>query len=432
VIYYTTDGAAPTSSSATYTAPITVAGNGTNETIKAIAAETALTTSNVGSATYIIKYEGAQVAPPTFSPAGGTYSRDQFVTISCSTTGAAIHYTTDGSTPTSSSATYTAPITVAGNGTNETIMAIAAGVGMTASSVGTAMYAINYAWQTIGTRGSGANHFKYPVGVALDVNGHIYVVDQGNSRIVRMDDMNGTAWITLRGTGHSDHLNGANQFEYPAGVALDATGHIYVVDQGNSRIVRIDDDMSGSGWAAFGSFGSGTNQFINPAGIAVDASGHIYVVDRGNNRIVRMGDMDGTGWTALGERGSGANQFRDPAGVALDASGHIYVADYANSRIIRMDDMNGANWTVFGSSGGGTNQFRYPAGIAVDAIGHIFVADMINSRIVRMDDMRGTNWTTLGSAASQFDHPWGVEVDAIGHVSVADTLNDRIVRFAVP
>src|SRR5271157_170794 len=317
VIHYTTDGSTPTSSSAAYTAPIAVSGNGTNETIKAIATATGMNASSVGAATYIIGY--GQVSTPTFSPSAGTYPRDQSVTISSSVPGAVIHYTSDGSTPTSASATYTAPIAVAGNGTSVTIKAIATGAGITASSVGTAAYAISYGWQTVGVIGSGASQLKYPAGVEVDAQGHIYVVDQGNSRIVRMNDMDGTGWTVCGATDHSDRLRGANRFKSPAGVAVDPQGRVYVADQGNSRIVRMN-DVNGSEWTAFGAFGSGANQFINPAGIAIDAGRHhIYVVDQGNSRIVRMDDMSGSGWTAFGTFGSGAGQFKYPAGIALDA-----------------------------------------------------------------------------------------------------------------
>ena len=428
-IHYTTDGSMPSSSSPISTTAITVAGNGTSETIKAIATAEGMQASNVGSATYVINNGSTQVLPPIFDPPGGTYSSDQSVALSCATTGAVIHYTTDGSTPTDSSTVYTKPLSVAGNGAVETIRAVAIGGKNAVSSVETGIFTISSdstAWQTIGSIGSSANNFKYPAGVAVDPKGHIYVVDQGNSRIVRMDDMSGANWITLG--SKSDR---STQLKNPAGIAIDAQGKIYVADQGNSRIVRVD-DVTGSEWAAFGSFGSGSNQFINPAGVAVDAQGRIYVVDQGNSRIVCMDDMNGTGWTAFGKRGSGSNQFRDPAGVSLDANGHIYIADYANNRIVRLDDMMGTNWTSFGSSGSGANHLRYPTGIHVDLTGHIFIDDMINNRIVRLDDMSGTNWTTVGAAVSLLNHPWGIDVDAAGNIYITDMLNNRLVRSVMP
>ena len=60
--------------------------------------------------------------------------------------------------------------------------------------------------------------------------------------------------------------------KYPVAVARDSGGHLFIVDQGNSRIIRVD-DMSGKDWTTFGSFGTGTNQFKYPEGIALDAGG---------------------------------------------------------------------------------------------------------------------------------------------------------------
>ncbi len=133
-IYYTTDGSTPTTSSTQYTAPITVTAT---ETINAIATATGFTTSPVGSALYTIE---SQVAAPAFSPAAGSYSSSQTVTISTTSTGATIYYTTNGTAPTTTSTQYTAPITVSAS---ETIQAIAVASGFFNSNVSTASYTIN-------------------------------------------------------------------------------------------------------------------------------------------------------------------------------------------------------------------------------------------------------------------------------------------------
>jgi sugar lactone lactonase YvrE len=430
VIHFTTDNSAPSAASPPYNAPIAVAGNGTTLTVKAIAVREGMTASNIGAARYVISYP--QVATPVFNPIAGAYSSGRSVTISTATAGAEIHYTTDGSTPTGSSATYAAPIAVAGNGTHEIIKAMATKTGMAASGMGTVIYDIYDSWQAMGALGIGSNQFAYPSGVALDAGGRIYVADSGNNRIVRMDDMSGAGWTAFGKPG-----SGSSQFTHPARVALDSGGRIYVADMGNSRIVRMD-DMSGTGWTDFGTFGNGIGHFITPVGIAVDSSGHIYVADSGNDRIVRMDDMSGTNWTAFGARGSDINQFNDPVGLAVDAGGHIHVTDYGNYRIVRMDDMNGGGWVALGGSGHsghrGVNQFNHPSGVMVDAGGHIYITDMVNNRIVRMDDMAGANWTALGgpgSGVSQFNRPWAVALDASGRIYVADDGNCRIARFVL-
>lgn len=131
-IHYTTDGSTPSASSSTYSTAISVS---TTETIQAIAVASGYTNSSVASAKYTINLPAA--ATPTFSPAGGNYTSSQSVTISDTTNGASIYYTTDGSTPTSSSTLYSTPIAVS---STTTINAIAVATGFSNSAVGTATY----------------------------------------------------------------------------------------------------------------------------------------------------------------------------------------------------------------------------------------------------------------------------------------------------
>ena len=114
-IYYTTNGTTPTTSSTKYTGPITVSAT---ETLEAIAVASGYNNSAVASATYTIS---PTVPAPTFSPAGGTYTSTQTVTISDTTAGTTIYYTTNGTTPTTSSTKYTGPITVSATETLEAI-----------------------------------------------------------------------------------------------------------------------------------------------------------------------------------------------------------------------------------------------------------------------------------------------------------------------
>jgi len=104
-IHYTVDGTVPTSASAVYTAPVPVRGNGTNETIKAIGVLDGFNNSEVGTQTYTINYN--KVSTPTISPVAGTYNVSQNITITDSTVGAAIYYTTDGTVPSATSGSAT-------------------------------------------------------------------------------------------------------------------------------------------------------------------------------------------------------------------------------------------------------------------------------------------------------------------------------------
>jgi len=136
-IYYTTNGSVPTTSSTPYTGAILVT---SSETISAIAVATGYSNSAVAIAAYTITLPAA--ATPTFSPAAGTYATTQSVTISDTTPGATIYYTTNGSAPTTSSTPYTGAISVA---SSETISAIAMATGYSNSAVATATYRIGTA-----------------------------------------------------------------------------------------------------------------------------------------------------------------------------------------------------------------------------------------------------------------------------------------------
>jgi hypothetical protein len=146
-IYYTTNGTTPTTASAVYAGPITVA---STEAIQAIAAATGDSNSAVATAVYTISLLPA-AATPAFSPPAGAYASAQSVTLSDATTGAILYYTTNGTTPTTASAVYTGPITVA---FTETIQAIAAAIGYTNSAVATAVYTVSVPGPTFAIEGT--------------------------------------------------------------------------------------------------------------------------------------------------------------------------------------------------------------------------------------------------------------------------------------
>ena len=172
-------------------------------------------------------------------------------------------------------------------------------------------------------------------------------------------------------------------FVYPTGLALSGTT-LYVTDPASAKhsmnppyVFKIDTtSTSGSTFTAsannkvIGSFGSGVGQFIYPRGIAVDSTkNYVYVADESNYRIVRLDtNLTVTSWVALGTRGSGSGQFISPQTIAVDASsGHIYVVDSGNYWIVRMDDITGANWTQYGAQSGDPLSSVYPVWVAWDS-----------------------------------------------------------------
>ncbi len=190
---------------------------------------------------------------------------------------------------------------------------------------------------------------------------------------------------TLAGSGAYGFADGDGinaKFYFPKGIALDASGNLYVADDINHRIRKITPTgtvTTIAGSTSGSDDGDGINaKFNNPRGVTLDAAGNIYVADAGNHRIRKI-TPTGTVSTIAGStvgvtEGIGtAAKFNTPAGVAVDASGNIYVADDENERI-RKITTNGTVSTLAGGflqgftdGVGGDAQFRSPTGLAIDA-----------------------------------------------------------------
>ena len=184
--------------------------------------------------------------------------------------------------------------------------------------------------------------------------------------------------------------------------------------------------------------GGASARFILPSGVAVDASGNVYVADQ-RNHLIRKITPDGVVSTLAS--GSASTQFNYPTGVAVDASGNVYVADYANHRI-RKITLEGRVDTL--ASGSASAQFNYPTGVAVDASDNVYVADSFNHRIRKItaagevSTLAGTGESGSmngdGITEAQFNYPRGVAVDAEGNLYVADTSNHLIrkIEYKLP
>jgi hypothetical protein len=158
-IHYTTNGTTPTASSTAYSGPITVS---SSETLEALATADGYTQSAVATAAYTVNLPAA--ATPTFSPAAGTYTSTQTVTISDATSGAIVYYTTNGTTPTASSSTYSVPLSVS---STETIEAIATASGYSPSAAASATYTIGAPFSIAPASGSSTTATVKPGGTAV-------------------------------------------------------------------------------------------------------------------------------------------------------------------------------------------------------------------------------------------------------------------------
>ncbi|MFC2019925.1 hypothetical protein ACFLU4_08310 [Chloroflexota bacterium] len=267
-----------------------------------------------------------------------------------------------------------------------------------------------------GSEGSGDGQFDNPKGVAVDASGNVYVTDSGNHRIQKFDSSGN--FITKWGSQGS----GDGQFDWPKGVAVDASGNVYVVESG--RIQKFDGD--GNFITKWGSYGSGDGEFDELYGVAIDASGNVYVPD-----LFRIQKFDGDGnfITKWGSYGSGDGELDKLTGVAIDASGNVYVVDNGNHRIQKFDSV-GNFITKWGSQGSGDGQFSRPYGVGVDTSGNVYVTDLIDNRIQKFDSDGNylTKWGSPGALDGEFNLPTGVAVDASRNVCVADR-NNRIQVF---
>ena len=240
-----------------------------------------------------------------------------------------------------------------------------------------------------------------PVAVTVDSSGNVYVADYYAHAIRRISSM-GVITVLAGGVspGDIDGTGAAASFSFPAGVAVDTAGNVYVADSGNNQIRKVTPAgvvTTLAGKSAAGSEdGVGANaNFNQPSGVAVDAAGNVFVAD-GQNCEIRKITPAGLVTTLAGSKdvlgghadGSGATaNFYLPYGVAVDGSGNIYVADSGNNEIRKITPA-GEVTTVAGNPMRGDADgaragagFYSPFGVAVDGAGNLYVADAGNREV---------------------------------------------------
>ena len=306
-----------------------------------------------------------------------------------------------------------------------------------------------------------------PFGLAFDASGNLYFADMVNQRIRKVDTNGIITTVAGNGTSGSPGDGGAaiNANLYnPAGVAFDAVGNLYIADQNNSRIRKVDtsgfittvagNSVQEGGYSGDG--GAATNANLHyPSGVTFDAFGNMFIADSSNNRI-RMVATNGiittvAGGGSGGDGGAATNaSLNFPSGVAFDPFGNLYISDDNNNRI-RKVDTNGIISTVAGNGsatyagdgGAATNASLYsPQGVTCDVFGNLYIADQSNSRI-REVDTNGIITTVAGNGPSYpspgtysgdggaatnagISYPSSVAFDASGNLYISDRANFRI------
>jgi sugar lactone lactonase YvrE len=296
-----------------------------------------------------------------------------------------------------------------------------------------ATYAIGFIGGSDSPGGPQLSRFNLPTSLATGPDGNIYVADRNND-LIRMIDKDNLIQSVAGGVqGYQDGNVVSAKFYFPTGIAVDHIGNIFIGEEGNLRVRKIDPNgnvttLAGNGGVNLND-GVGTNAgFGQPSGLAVNANGDLYIADRGTARIRKV-TSDGTVTTVAGSSGNfgfadgnGVNaKFNYPSGIASDIHGNLYVADEQNNRIRKIDP-SGNVTTVAGNGNAGyvdgpasTAEFNGPWGIAVDSYGNIFVADEYNN-VLRKIDPSGTV-STIGT----FTAPLGVCIDSDGNIFVSDS-----------
>ena len=181
---------------------------------------------------------------------------------------------------------------------------------------------------------------------------------------------------------------GAGQFSYPAGLAVDREGVLFVADSYAHRLQRI---TPGGGVAIIGGPGSGRGQFGSPQGVATDEEDAFYVVEQSNCRVQKF-TREGMIALVFGKPGKAPGELHGPTAITVSpTNGDIFVADTGNSRVQRFDAagrfLNVLGLNVLGSSGPDRLALSRPQAVAASPGGSLHVADAAAGRILRFDPL---------------------------------------------
>jgi sugar lactone lactonase YvrE len=305
-----------------------------------------------------------------------------------------------------------------------------------------------------------------PSSAAVDSRGNIYITDELNQRVRRVDAAGTITTIAGTGVTGSSGDGGpavAAQLTDPLGVAVDAGGTIYVADAGANKVRTIDASgrivtKAGDGSTGFaGDGGPSTSARLNaPGGIVADAAGNIYIADTGNNRVRKINaagvisTVAGSGTAGFSGDGGPAAlaQLNGPLGLAVDVAGSLYIADEANSRIRKVDTAGvittvaGTGVATFAGDGGLATQagLNFPKAVAIDTAGNLFISDTRDLRVRRVNSggiistFAGTGQRNFtggdGGPATQavLRAPHGLAIDKAGNVLIADYGNNEVRR----
>lgn len=309
-----------------------------------------------------------------------------------------------------------------------------------------------------GTTGAGdgapnSATFNYPVGVAVDIQGNLFIGDYRNNRIRKVTSAGVVS--TFVGNGNTPLVEGAGTtatVNEPLGVALDPQGNLYVAEYSGHRIRKVTPAgvtsvFAGNGTAGYKD-GSGTAaQFNCPHDIVLDAQGNLYVTDQLSHTVRKITSSGvvttfaGNGTAGYQDGNGPAARLSAPRGLGIDTQGNLYVADRGNLRIRKITPSGDVS--TFAGNGtaayvdGPTSiaRFKSPEKVVVDALGNVLVSEWTDSCIRRISPA-GMVSTILGNGtlgylegtgmSATLNNPWGMAFDEQGNLYIADENNHRI------
>jgi hypothetical protein len=308
----------------------------------------------------------------------------------------------------------------------------------------------------------------------------LFVSDQQNNRVLEYkrpfsNGMNASVVIGQPGFTAGFPATTQNGLNFPWYLAQDSAGKLYVADGGANRVLQFVPPFSNHknasvviGQPDFVSSDPATTQsgLSFPAGVAVDRAGNLFVAERSNNRVLEFvpplinGMMASTviGQPSFTSSVPATTQsgLRFPAGIALDRAGNLFVADQSNNRVLKFEPpfLAGMKASAVIGQPGFTSRtaavtqsgLSGPLAVAVDAAGDLFVADAGNNRVLEFKPPFGvvgksasvvlgqSVFTSKASAttATGLVFPAGIGLDGAGNLYVSDNLNDRVLEFKEP
>lgn len=284
--------------------------------------------------------------------------------------------------------------------------------------------------------------------LAFDAKGNLYLADTGNNRIRRIDPKGIITTVAGNGTpGYSGDGGPATQasLQTPFAIAVDAASNLYVADQNNFVVRKVDPSgkistFAGNGRQAYAGDGKPASaaSFVILESLAADAAGNLFIGDNDRLRKVNAGaiisTVGGNGQFRIFPDGTPASNvfLDDPWGIVYDSAGDLYVADYLANRI-RVVAKNGATSTI---AGNGLPEFAGdngpaiqaglagPTSVALDKLGNIYICDSDNGLIRKI-----TPDGTIRTVVQGLNSPQQILVDGSNNLYISDTLDNLVARL---